>query len=299
MKKMLLCIFIIAVFICGCGKLSDSIFSATPSSTIADTSISESLKTTVESEKSIKENKETKIQDEASSNKLEVKSETENDVSQTDIFDSKVANLFGDSKKQIVELEGKYFDKDSRIHTEYSKLVVKNSISKEVIVEKDIAESTGVPSLFVGDFNGDKSDDIMVTVPNGGIKSVLSYQMYTFTDSKIIEINGDAFKSSSNFKYIFKDDYKTLVVESEALNKSFSVTLTDDLANLYKNEKDILPIVKKEFEPSDIDSDGAYELKEDLWIYNQVNVKAFIADFNMEYKFINGIWTPIDIKSVK
>lgn len=261
---------ILSLFICGCNRASNG---TTCSPIISP----------------LYENEETAIPTEANSNEV-------TQPTAITVFDTKKADLFGDNRKQIVDLEGEYLDKSKRL-TKYSKLVVRNPATDEIIAEENIEGSTGIPSLFIGDLNGDKADDIMITIPDGSIESIYEYKIFTLVDNDLTTLSMQELNLEYNFTYYYDKEIARIRLCSEALDKTYIVTVNDDLAENYKNTESAFPKSYSKLEPIDIDQDGVYEMKCSQWLYTD-DSEIYFGHFDMYFKNIDGNWIPNELKLI-
>lgn len=217
-------------------------------------------------------------------------------LKQLDIFESKDGTLKKDSGKQRVELWGEYVSGSDHNHTLFTNLRVTNTDTNEIIIDRRIVEySTGIPELFLADFTGDKVDEIMVVIHEGGIHDYeKEYQFYSLVNNNLISLPNEGILNDESLNFSLENDKG--IFYSKKLNLKYEVNLPEKLLELYKYETEIRPNKNYDFEPIYLEIDGVYGLKGDLYILNSIDVKAFIARFEIIYKFNKSKWELVKLK---
>lgn len=106
-------------------------------------------------------------------------------VDNTFILDVKQAELNGDDKIDSVLLIGHKPGMALNLMTDELQVVMIDGETNQKIVAPVGGLAKGyVPSLNVGDYNGDKVMDVYVTMPNGGSVGQTAYSLLTFTNNK-------------------------------------------------------------------------------------------------------------------
>lgn len=126
------------------------------------------------------------------------------------------------------------------------------------------------PTLFLGDFNGDKIDDILICINSGGSGAITYDYLFSFVQNvpKLL-FDSDVYNDTFNYDVIYKDNYK-VEVTSKIGNAKYIIDISlkgSDYLNeiYYKTGKLKAPITGfvnpvSALYPVDIDSDGVYEL---------------------------------------
>jgi hypothetical protein len=126
------------------------------------------------------------------------------------------------------------------------------------------------PTLFLGDFTGDRVDDILVSIASGGSGGFMYYYVYSALNNTInMLFDFNAFNETYRYDVIYRDNYKV-----EVLNKTLRITYIIDIT--YKGVQYLSEIydssgkLKAPIEgfviglsglyPVDFDSNGVYEL---------------------------------------
>lgn len=126
------------------------------------------------------------------------------------------------------------------------------------------------PTLFLGDFTGDKINDILIGINSGGSGAIMYQYIYSFIDSKVqLLFDFNVYNDEYSYKVTYKDDYKVEVISNTNSEKYIIDISTRDA--LYLNEiYDKNGKLKNPIEgfvnplsglyPIDFDSNGIYEL---------------------------------------
>lgn len=141
-----------------------------------------------------------------------------NETKQT-IIDVATGAVVKKSSHDKITLVGSYFDKDSP-YVENVEIVINPEQGGPAI-------STKVPysgynlELFIGDFNGDEKDEIMLRGDYGGSGSFAIATVYDFNAGKLVEIfNPDMFSEKYKITAKYLEGYKVLIT-SITLNEYY------------------------------------------------------------------------------
>jgi hypothetical protein len=139
------------------------------------------------------------------------------------------------------------------------------------ITRVPISENAGYnPRVFLGDFNGNGVNDILVSIDSGGSGAIMYYYIYSFINN-IPQLMFDFNVYNDEYKYdvTYKDDFKVKVI-SKKNNKKYIIDISlkgeEYLNEIYdKNGKLKEPIsgftnALSGLYPVDFNSDGVYEL---------------------------------------
>lgn len=175
------------------------------------------------------------------------------------IIDVKVGNIIGQYTHDKVILVGHYLSKDSS-YVENVEIVINTEESNTPIITK--IPYTGYNlELFLGDFNGDERDEIMVRGEYGGSGGYAIAAIYEYKDEKLIEtFNPDMFSEKYKFMATYLNQDKALV-QSITLKKNyiFDISKTPEiyLDMIYDENGKIRGI----YEPTISAINGAYPIK--------------------------------------
>lgn len=176
-----------------------------------------------------------------------------------EIIGVEVGNILGQYTHDKVILVGHYLYKDSS-YVENVEIVIEPEKSGTPIMSK--IPYTGYNlELFLGDFNGDGRDEIMVRGEYGGSGGYEIAAIYEYRNTHLVEIfNPDMFSIKYKFKAQYLDGYKALV-ESVTLKEQyiFDISKTPEIyLNMiyYENGK-----VRDAYEPTISAINGAYPIK--------------------------------------
>jgi hypothetical protein len=192
------------------------------------------------------------------------------------ILDFKSGDVNGDRLSEDVYLVG---DKPSGEESPFSDniaLVIYDSKTNDYtkITPKDNVGYN--PTIFLGDFTGDKVDDILISIDTGGSGGTTYNYIYSFLDNRSREIF-DYEKFNDEFKYDvnYRDNYRVEVI-SQRMKEKYIVDISgrgkEYLSEIYnKNGRLKAPIEGfvnpiSGVYPVDFQRDGIYELQ----IYQRV-----------------------------
>ncbi|MCT8975681.1 VCBS repeat-containing protein [Clostridium sp. CX1] len=134
-----------------------------------------------------------------------------------------------------------------------------------------LSENAGYnPRIFLGDFNGDKVKDILISIDSGGSGAIMYHYVYSFinnTPKLIFDFN--VYNEEYKYDVTYKDNYKVEVI-SRKNNKKYIIDISlrgeEYLNEIYdKNGKLKEPISGfvnplSGLYPVDFNYDGIYEL---------------------------------------
>ena len=126
------------------------------------------------------------------------------------------------------------------------------------------------PTLFLGDFTGDRVNDILIGINSGGSGSIMYYYIYSFVKNKVqLLFDFNVYNDQYNYNVTYKDNYKVEVISKENGERYIIDISTRDaeyLNEIYdKNGKLKSPIEGfvnplSGLYPVDFDANGVYEL---------------------------------------
>jgi hypothetical protein len=188
------------------------------------------------------------------------------------ILDYKIGDVTGDKIKDGVVLIG---SKEGGAETAYIKninIVVQNGSTKAFKKFMPGPMDSGYePKLLLGDFNGDKIPDILVSIASGGSGGTSFYSLISFKDSKVQPLfDQEKFSNGLNFDILFKENFK-VEIKNKELKKGFTLDLSDRKEDyiemkVYNSEGKLLAPAKGftagiiALDPVDSDNNGTYDL---------------------------------------
>jgi hypothetical protein len=189
----------------------------------------------------------------------------------TYVSDYKYADVTGDKIKDNVILTGTKTNKDD-IYFENLNIVVQNGKTKKFIKSSLGKDSGGYqPTMFLGDFNGDKMPDIFVKMPTGGSGGFIDYSIINLKGKKPSVLwDSEKFNSEIDLTGKFEDNFM-VSLSSKKLNKTFEIDLSANKqqyieSNIYDKDGKLKEKIEPwmsglgELTPIDTDKNGIYEL---------------------------------------
>lgn len=214
------------------------------------------------------------------------------------LIDGKVADVNGDTIDDNVYLIGHKSNKDA-IFADNLKLLVQDGVSKRETVI-DLQNLGGyTASLFIGDFTGDKVNDVLVNAPTGGSGGIVAHVIVNCNGEEPAIIFNQEDNKGAKFIGSFIDGFKAELV-NEATGRSIIVDLSAKKdkylsSNYYNEDGTVLQAVKpysypfSVLEPIDIGRDGVYELRGIQKIVGAYGADA-IGNVYSLWKFEDGHW---------
>lgn len=126
------------------------------------------------------------------------------------------------------------------------------------------------PRLFLGDFTGDKVNDILISIDSGGSGGMMYHYIYSFNNNRLqLIFDGDAYNNEYEYEVTYEDNYK-VEVNSNENNERYIIDISlrgDDYLNEIYDENGKLKEGISGFVnplsglyPVDFNYDGVYEL---------------------------------------
>ena len=140
------------------------------------------------------------------------------------------------------------------------------------ITKIPLVENAGYnPTIFLGDFTGDKVDDIFIVIDAGGSGGIIYANLYSFKNGHFQRIfDSEIFnKTKENYDVVYKDNFKVEVINRQ-LSTKYTIDIAykgaDYLASIYdQNGKLIKPMTGEVgnaggLYPIDYERNGTYDL---------------------------------------
>lgn len=221
----------------------------------------------------------------------------------TYVVDSKEADVTGDKVKDKVYLVG-VKEKEKDIYVSDFNIIVQNGKTKKFINTKNKDFGGYEGSLFVGDFTGDKVNDIMVTADNGGSGGTINSEIYTVNKNSIKTIFNEKDNEGINFEGKFVDGFKA-ELKSEKINKKITLDISSNKkdyieAKIYDKNGKLLSEVQPYtnyfglLKPVQYEN-GTYYLEGQQRIVGYMNPDT-ISNVRSVWKYENSKWVPIEVE---
>lgn len=186
------------------------------------------------------------------------------------MLDFKRGDVNGDKVKDYIYLIGdKQSGEESQFRENIRLKIVDGRTYRETIIE--LKENAGYnPTLFLGDFTGNKVDDILISIDSGGSGGYAFYYIYSFLNNKINMIfDFEKFNAEYEYEVNYKDNYKVELV-SKINNSQYILDITykgvEYLSEIYNENGKLKEPIKGWVNPLgglypiDFQRDGTYEL---------------------------------------
>ncbi|UFJ39886.1 hypothetical protein LOK74_17795 [Brevibacillus humidisoli] len=229
----------------------------------------------------------------------------------TKIVQVKRADVTGDRTEDTVLLVGQTLPDNPSFYSQLNVVVRDGKTGKySALPQRQIKNylSGYQPSLFLGDFTGDKASDVMVTVATGGSGGTSNHLIASWRNNNPVVIFGEQQNQGLRIKGKYLDGFKA-ELHSEVLNKTFIVDVSgykqqyieagiydrngkyiyESPRNGQQSEYDIFSDPFYSLVPVDTDNDGVYELQGKQNIWGPIHVFTF-ATVNSTWDYKNGKW---------
>lgn len=144
----------------------------------------------------------------------------------------------------------------------------KNQHSEEIQLNNNMGYN---PTLFLGDFTGDKVDDILVVIDTGGSAGTIYTYIFSTINGQLRQVfNSDVFNQAYKYNVTYENQYKATIVNLK-LNEKYILDLAykgkDYLDELYTVDGILKTPINgwvnplSGLYPVDFNRDGIYELE--------------------------------------
>lgn len=204
------------------------------------------------------------------------------------ILDYKNADVNGDNFKDDIILIGhKYYEQGILFINDFKAIIQDGKTKKYYSISTGKLDRGYNAKLFLGDFNGDMINDILVSIRTEGISGGY-YSLFSFKNSKCnFLIDEEEFIKGLTYNVNYINNFKVQI-----LNKTSSNVYVLDVSNkkytyinlgIYTNKGELLKRNKGSYNnisaliPIDIDNNGIYELKsiQTIWGVSQVDTLGY------------------------
>lgn len=185
------------------------------------------------------------------------------------VLDRKIGDVTGDGVPDTVTLTGR-ITSDSPFVTDITLVV--HSWGDRRIYRVPLSNNAGYqPTLFLGDFTGDKISDVLVTIDSGGSGAITFDYIYSFTGGQQRRLfDSDQYNQQwNNYSVDYLNNY-LLRLTSPGSGKTYTVNIAsrgqEYLNQIYNPDGTLKKPVQGFVDPLsglypiDLDRDGTYEL---------------------------------------
>lgn len=209
------------------------------------------------------------------------------------VIDYKTADVTGDNIKDEVVLVGEKPFSENDIFADNLTVIVKDGKKNEYVKATYEGLCGYEGELFVGDFTGDKVNDVMVTANTGGSGGIYNHMVATFKDNEPAVIFSEKDNNGVKFTGKYLEDFKAEII-AEDLNKTIIMDLSAHKDNyiemgIYNDEGKLLTEVEpwsnpfSKLEAVDFNLDGTFELS---------GVQRIVGTCNADpISFVDSIWS--------
>ncbi len=197
------------------------------------------------------------------------------------ILDFKTGDVNGDCTNDYIYLIGDCpYGIESPFRDNIRLVIVDGKTCNKTLI--NLKQNAGYgPSLFIGDFTGDKTDDILISIDSGGSGGYAFYYIYSFKNNILkIVFDFEKFNEQYQYKVNYKDNYKVEVI-SKKTNIKYILDITykgkDYLLEIYNEDGTLKQPIEGWVNPLgglypiDFQRDGTYELYAEQRIAGRYN----------------------------
>ncbi|WP_371377797.1 hypothetical protein [Sporomusa aerivorans] len=223
------------------------------------------------------------------------------------ILDRQTGTVTADGKPRDILLIGKRPSANS-IFTDDLSILVREEANPNTVTVK-LPNVGGYDSkLFIGDFDGDKVNDVLVTIPTGGSGGLTEHRIVTFAGEPKIIFGSEENKGlliNGHFAERFKFELRELSTGRTTIMDLAQKKDTYVEAGLYNSQGKLLKEQSGSVNPFggltpfDVGRDGTYELRGQQRITGMYNADSIGYIYSI-WKYENGKWVPkqIEVASV-
>ncbi len=185
------------------------------------------------------------------------------------ILDRQTGDITGDGKPKDILLVGRKPDANSNYAEDLS-IIAREGTSQNAVTVKLPNVGGYNNTLFVGDFSGDKVNDVLVTSPTGGSGGIIEHRIVTFVgEPKIIfgaeENKGivatGRFINGFRFELTEKTTKRSMNVDLSNKKDTYTKAGIYDGSGTLLREQNVSVNPLGVLTPIDIEHDGIYELR--------------------------------------
>lgn len=194
---------------------------------------------------------------------------SEQNVNKELVIDRAIADVTGDGVADQIWLTGYKQDSNSPYITGIS-IAIKDGATSNIYHIKPNENSGYNPRLFLGDFTGDGTADILVTIDSGGSGATTFDYLYTFTQGKPqLLFSSEVYNDYWKYTVDYLDGYRLQLTNTNS-EQIYTLDITsrgkDYLNEIYNPDGTLKSPIQGWVDPLsglypvDFDGDGVYEL---------------------------------------
>lgn len=247
------------------------------------------------------------------------------------LLDMKLGDVNGDEIVDKVSLYGNKPDGETGIFVDNITVVIKDGKTNDIYTIPLKFNAGYNPTLFLGDFTGDKVNDILINIDSGGSGGYGFFYIYSFLDNQSEKLfDFELFNDYYTYDVVYKDNYK-VEVTNKILGKKFIIDISNKgnsylMKIYYPNGKLKDPLYGSVsaingLYPIDFQRDGIYELsaiQRIIGLYNAdtlgfaqmplrwngqrfvaVNLNQFVAIPGTDIKCLPANYNEVDLTRVQ
>lgn len=185
------------------------------------------------------------------------------------VLDFKQGDVNGDFIEDNIFLLGQKTFGDNSPYVGNITLVIQDGKTNKFHTIMPKQNSGYNPTLFLGDFTGDKKNDILISIDSGGSGGLAYYYIYSFIDNTFIKIfDYEEFDNKYNYKVTFVDFYQVIVLGSNSQRYTIDIKYKgkEYLSEIYNSNGKLKEPIEGWVNPLgglypiDFDRDGVFEL---------------------------------------
>lgn len=185
------------------------------------------------------------------------------------VLDYKRGDVNGDLIKDNIYLVGEKPYGLNSPFVDNITLLIQDGRSK-AFYKINLKENAGYnPTIFLGDFTGNKIKDILISIDSGGSGGYAFYYIYSYINNEFLKIfDHEIYNKKYTYKVIYKDNYQVEVIENNSKKYTIDIKYKgkDYLSEIYYDNGKLKEPIEGWINPLgglypiDYQRDGVYEI---------------------------------------